>query len=44
MFRLLTVEPVRTSGDIKRSQQEVSLAASLPADLKALRPGATTTR
>jgi hypothetical protein len=42
MFRLLTVEPVRTSGDIKRSQQEVSLAASLPADLKALRPGTTT--
>jgi hypothetical protein len=39
MFRLLTAEPIRTAADIKRSQQEVSLAASLPADLKALRPG-----
>jgi len=38
MFRLLTVEPVRTTADIQRSQQEVSLAASLPADLKALQP------
>jgi hypothetical protein len=36
MFRLLTVEPIRTSADIKRSQREVSLAASLPANLKAL--------
>jgi tetratricopeptide (TPR) repeat protein len=36
MFRLLTAEPVTTSADIKRSQQEISLAASLPADLKAL--------
>jgi tetratricopeptide (TPR) repeat protein len=40
MFRLLTVEPIRTTADIKRSQKEVSLAASLPADLKALRGGA----
>ncbi|MDR3533182.1 MAG: hypothetical protein P4L90_21815 [Rhodopila sp.] len=37
MFRLLTAEPIRTSKDIQRSSQEVSLAASLPADLKALR-------
>jgi hypothetical protein len=37
MFRLLTAEPIRTQADIGRSQKEVSLAASLPADLKALR-------
>jgi hypothetical protein len=37
MFRLLTAEPVRTTADISRSQREISLAASLPADLKALR-------
>ena len=36
MFRLLTAEPVRSLADIKRSQQEVSLAASIPADLKAI--------
>ncbi len=36
MFRLLTVEPIRTTADIGRSQQEVSLAASIPAGLKAL--------
>lgn len=36
MFRLLTAEPIRTSQDIQRSKQEVNLAASLPADLKAL--------
>ncbi len=36
MFRLLTAEPVRSIADIKRSQQEVSLAASIPADLKAI--------
>ncbi len=36
MFRLLTAEPVRTTADITRSQQELSVAASLPADLKAL--------
>ncbi len=29
MFRLLTVEPIRTTADIGRSQQETSLAASL---------------
>jgi hypothetical protein len=40
MFRLLTAEPIRTTADIKRSQQEVNLAASLPADLKALQAGA----
>lgn len=38
MFRLLTAEPVRTSGDIKRSQTEMNLAASIPADMKALQP------
>jgi hypothetical protein len=42
MFRLLTVEPIRTSTDIERSQREMSLAASLPADLKALQPGGAT--
>lgn len=36
MFRLLTAEPIRTTADIKRSQQEMGLAASLPTDLKAL--------
>jgi tetratricopeptide (TPR) repeat protein len=36
MFRLLTAEPIKTNADIKRSQQEMSLAASLPANLKAL--------
>ena len=38
MFRLLTAAPVQTSGDIKRSQMEMNLAASIPADLKALQP------
>ena len=37
MFRLLIAEPIKTTADIKRSQREVSLAASLPAGLKALR-------
>jgi hypothetical protein len=37
MFRLLTVEPIRTAADIKRSKQEINLAASLPGELKALR-------
>ncbi len=36
MFRLLTAEPVKTTADIGRSQREISLAASLPSDLKAL--------
>lgn len=36
MFRLLTTEPVRGTGDLKRVRQEVSLAQSLPASLKAL--------
>ncbi len=36
MFRLLTAAPIRTSTDIERSQREMSLAASLPSDLKAL--------
>jgi hypothetical protein len=39
MFRLLTVEPIRTTADIKRSKQEMNLATSLPADLKSLQPG-----
>jgi hypothetical protein len=42
MFKLLTAEPIRTTADIKRSQQEVSLAASLPAGLKALQAGVVT--
>lgn len=42
MFKLLTAEPIRTSADIKRSQREMSLAASLPADLKALQAGTAT--
>ncbi len=42
MFRLLTAEPIRTSTDIERSQREMSLAASLPADLKALQAGGAT--
>ena len=42
MFRLLTAEPVRTTADIKRSQQEMSLAASLPTDLKALQVSTVT--
>lgn len=41
MFRLLTAEPVRLAADIQRSKQEVSLAASLPAGLKALQPVVT---
>jgi hypothetical protein len=36
MFRLLTVEPIRTAADIKRSKQELNLVASLPVGLKAL--------
>ena len=36
MFRLLTAEPIKTSADILRSQQELNLAASLPGDLQAL--------
>jgi hypothetical protein len=42
MFRLLTAEPIRTSTDIERAQQEISLAASLPAGLKALPAGGAT--
>jgi hypothetical protein len=38
MFRLLTAEPVRTAADIRRSQAEMNLAASVPANLKALQP------
>jgi len=43
MFRLLTAEPVRGTGDLKRAKQEVSLAQSLPANLKAL-GGSSTAR
>jgi tetratricopeptide (TPR) repeat protein len=39
MFRLLTAEPISTPADIVRSQREMSLAASVPAGLKALAPG-----
>jgi hypothetical protein len=42
MFRLLTSEPIRNTTDIGRSQREVSLAASLPTDLKALKANAGT--
>ena len=38
-FRLLTEEPVRTSQDLDRSKQEMNLAVSLPAGMKALQPG-----
>jgi tetratricopeptide (TPR) repeat protein len=37
MFRLLTAEPIRTTADVGRSKQEISLAASLPSDLKAIK-------
>ena len=36
MFRLLTAEPIRTTGDLGRSQREVNLATSLSAGLKAV--------
>jgi hypothetical protein len=42
MFRLLTVEPIRTVSDIARSKQEMNLAESLPTNLKALQGGALT--
>jgi hypothetical protein len=42
MFSLLTAEPIRTTADIERSQHEVNLAASLPAGLKAVKPGEVT--
>jgi hypothetical protein len=42
MFRLLTAEPIRTTGDIGRSKQELNLAESLPEKLKALQGGALT--
>jgi hypothetical protein len=42
MFRLLTAEPISTTADIVRSQREVSMAASLPAGLKAVGLEATT--
>jgi tetratricopeptide (TPR) repeat protein len=42
MFRLLTAEPISTTADIGRSQREMSLAASLPAGLKAIGADAAT--
>jgi hypothetical protein len=42
MFRLLTAEPISSPADIVRSKQEVSLAASLSAGLRALPSGAAT--
>ncbi len=39
MFRLLTAEPISSSTDIARSQQEMGLAASLQAGLKAVASG-----
>jgi hypothetical protein len=42
MFRLLTAEPIVTTADIKRSQKEMNLAASLPAGLKAVGADAPT--
>jgi hypothetical protein len=42
LFRLLTVEPIRTVSDIVRSKQEMKLAESLPTNLKALQGGALT--
>ncbi len=36
MFRLLVAQPVLGTSDLKRARQEVSLAQSLPASLKAL--------
>jgi hypothetical protein len=38
MFRLLTADPVRAVGDLKRSGQEAALARGLPEQLKALQP------
>jgi hypothetical protein len=36
MFRLLTAEPVRSTNDLQRVRQDISLAQSLPANLRAL--------
>jgi hypothetical protein len=36
MFRLLTAEPVRGTSDLQRVRQDISLAQSLPANLRAL--------
>ncbi|MFO1027408.1 MAG: hypothetical protein U1E70_19700 [Acetobacteraceae bacterium] len=36
MFRLLTAEPLRTTSDLQRVRQDISLAQSLPANLRAL--------
>jgi hypothetical protein len=40
MFRLLTADPVRSPADLKRASQETALARTLPAQLKAVTPGA----
>ena len=36
MFRLLTAEPVRSTSDLQRVRQDISLAQALPANLRAL--------
>jgi hypothetical protein len=36
MFRLLTTQPVRGTGDLQRARRDLNLAQSLPATLKAL--------
>jgi len=43
MFRLLTADPVRGTGDLARAKREVGLARALPEGLKAFQP-ATATR
>jgi hypothetical protein len=40
MFRLLTADPIRASGDLKRAAQEAGLVRSIPNGLKALQSGA----
>jgi tetratricopeptide (TPR) repeat protein len=42
MFRLLTAEPIRTTADMGRSKREMSLAASVPAGLRAMQSGTAT--
>jgi hypothetical protein len=42
MFRLLTAEPVRGTGDLQRAKQEANQAEALPANLKALDGGSPT--
>ncbi|MGE4046848.1 MAG: hypothetical protein AB7F35_18445 [Acetobacteraceae bacterium] len=42
MFRLLTADPVRGVGDLKRAQREIGLVRALPAGMKALQSPALT--